>query len=79
MDLQTFPFDIVTCTLTFESFNYNIEDVQVHLLAPFHSQNMHKFQMNWTSIGVAKPRDKMELADFILSKITNRQMIAVRS
>lgn len=27
--------------------------------------------MNWTALGVAKPRDKMELADFYLASIVN--------
>ncbi|WKY00494.1 hypothetical protein Q1695_014941 [Nippostrongylus brasiliensis] len=55
MDLTRFPFDNVTCSLTFESFNYNTDEVQ----------------MSWTPSGVSKMRDKMELADYELVDIRN--------
>ncbi|CAJ0599297.1 unnamed protein product [Cylicocyclus nassatus] len=55
MDLTRFPFDNVTCSLTFESFNYNTDEVQ----------------MAWTPIGVSKMREKMELADYELVDIKN--------
>uniref|UniRef100_A0A158PH33 Ligand-gated ion channel 50 n=1 Tax=Angiostrongylus costaricensis TaxID=334426 RepID=A0A158PH33_ANGCS len=55
MDLTRFPFDNVTCSLTFESFNYNTDEVQ----------------MSWTPTGVSKMRDKMELADYELVDIMN--------
>ncbi|CAI4222225.1 unnamed protein product [Auanema sp. JU1783] len=55
MDLTRFPFDNVTCSLTFESFNYNTDEVS----------------MSWTEAGVSKMREKMELADYELEKITN--------
>ena len=55
MDLTGFPFDVVKCSLVFESFNYNIDEVA----------------MNWTSVGVTKTREKMELADFLLDGIKN--------
>ncbi|VDO58010.1 unnamed protein product, partial [Haemonchus placei] len=55
MDLTRFPFDNVTCSLTFESFNYNTDEVQ----------------MSWTPSGVSKMRDKMELADYELVDIKN--------
>ncbi|CAD5219929.1 unnamed protein product [Bursaphelenchus xylophilus] len=55
MDLTRFPFDNVTCTLTFESFNYNIAEVE----------------MNWSPLGVAPMREKMELADYELDRIDN--------
>ncbi|CAD5214386.1 unnamed protein product [Bursaphelenchus okinawaensis] len=55
MDLTRFPFDNVTCTLTFESFNYNIAEVE----------------MTWSSLGVARMREKMELADYELDRIDN--------
>ncbi|KAI6176475.1 hypothetical protein M3Y97_00802000 [Aphelenchoides bicaudatus] len=53
MDLTRFPFDNVTCSLTFESFNYNTDEVE----------------MDWSAIGVAKMRDRMELADYELDRI----------
>ncbi|PIO76643.1 Neurotransmitter-gated ion-channel ligand binding domain protein [Teladorsagia circumcincta] len=55
MDLTRFPFDNVTCSLTFESFNYNTDEVQ----------------MAWTPTGVSKMREKMELADYELVGINN--------
>ncbi|TKR64972.1 hypothetical protein L596_025438 [Steinernema carpocapsae] len=55
MDLTRFPFDNVTCSLTFESFNYNTDEVQ----------------MNWSELGVSKMREKMELADYELMDIEN--------
>ncbi|CAD6187811.1 unnamed protein product [Caenorhabditis auriculariae] len=55
MDLTKFPFDNVTCALTFESFNYNTDEVQ----------------MSWSPNGVQKMREKMELADYELVEITN--------
>lgn len=36
MELKTFPFDVVKCKLVFESFNYNIEEVQVCFAALVH-------------------------------------------
>ncbi|CAI2349624.1 unnamed protein product [Caenorhabditis sp. 36 PRJEB53466] len=53
MDLTKFPFDNVTCSLTFESFNYNTDEVK----------------MDWSENGVQKMRDKMELADYELVDI----------
>uniref|UniRef100_A0A1I8AYS3 Neur_chan_memb domain-containing protein n=1 Tax=Meloidogyne hapla TaxID=6305 RepID=A0A1I8AYS3_MELHA len=53
MDLTRFPFDNVTCALTFESFNYNTDEVE----------------MFWSSVGVAKMRDHIELADYLLIDI----------
>uniref|UniRef100_A0A0N5AHQ4 Ligand-gated ion channel 50 n=1 Tax=Syphacia muris TaxID=451379 RepID=A0A0N5AHQ4_9BILA len=53
MDLTRFPFDNVTCSLTFESFNYNTDEVQ----------------MSWSPLGVSKMREKMELADYELTSI----------
>ncbi|CAI5444325.1 unnamed protein product [Caenorhabditis angaria] len=53
MDLTKFPFDNVTCSLTFESFNYNTDEVK----------------MDWSEKGVQKMRDKMELADYELVDI----------
>ncbi|CAJ0580920.1 unnamed protein product, partial [Mesorhabditis spiculigera] len=53
MDLTRFPFDNVTCSLTFESFNYNTDEVE----------------MNWSATGVSKMRDKIELADYELTDI----------
>lgn len=50
MDLTGFPFDTVACHLTFESFNYNTDEVQ----------------MNWSPVGVELMREKMELADYAL-------------
>ncbi|MCP9259620.1 Protein CBR-LGC-46 [Dirofilaria immitis] len=55
MDLTRFPFDNVTCSLTFESFNYNTDEVQ----------------MVWSPLGVSKMREKMELADYELTGIEN--------
>lgn len=55
MDLTRFPFDNVTCSLTFESFNYNTDEVQ----------------MVWSPLGVSKMREKMELADYELCGIEN--------
>ncbi|KRX68159.1 Ligand-gated ion channel 50 [Trichinella nativa] len=55
MDLTAFPFDSVTCQLTFESFNYNTDEVK----------------MSWTDIGVEPMREKMELADYMLENIVN--------
>ncbi|OZC09475.1 Neurotransmitter-gated ion-channel ligand binding domain protein [Onchocerca flexuosa] len=55
MDLTRFPFDNVTCSLTFESFNYNTDEVQ----------------MIWSPLGVSKMREKMELADYELTGIEN--------
>ncbi|KHN87880.1 Ligand-gated ion channel 50 [Toxocara canis] len=55
MDLTRFPFDNVTCSLTFESFNYNTDEVQ----------------MSWSPLGVSKMREKMELADYELTGIEN--------
>uniref|UniRef100_A0A914GWE4 Uncharacterized protein n=1 Tax=Globodera rostochiensis TaxID=31243 RepID=A0A914GWE4_GLORO len=53
MDLTRFPFDNVTCSLTFESFNYNTDEVE----------------MDWTSVGVEKMREQIELADYLLIDI----------
>uniref|UniRef100_A0AC34Q0E5 Uncharacterized protein n=1 Tax=Panagrolaimus sp. JU765 TaxID=591449 RepID=A0AC34Q0E5_9BILA len=53
MDLTRFPFDEVTCKLTFESFNYNTAEVS----------------MNFTELGVSKMREKIELADYELLHI----------
>jgi hypothetical protein len=50
MDLTGFPFDTVACHLTFNSFNYNTEEVQ----------------MSWSPVGVSLMREKMELADYEL-------------
>ncbi|KAI6235920.1 hypothetical protein M3Y95_00102500 [Aphelenchoides besseyi] len=58
MDLTRFPFDNVTCSLTFESFNYNTDEVQ----------------MDWSPLGVSKMREKMELADYELDNIENVRM-----
>uniref|UniRef100_A0A1I7ZYM6 Ligand-gated ion channel 50 n=1 Tax=Steinernema glaseri TaxID=37863 RepID=A0A1I7ZYM6_9BILA len=55
MDLTRFPFDNVTCSLTFESFNYNTDEVE----------------MSWSDLGVSKMREKMELADYELMDIEN--------
>ncbi|VDK87347.1 unnamed protein product [Litomosoides sigmodontis] len=55
MDLTRFPFDNVTCSLTFESFNYNTDEVE----------------MVWSPLGVSKMREKMELADYELTGIEN--------
>lgn len=55
MDLTKFPFDNVTCELTFESFNYNTDEVK----------------MKWSENGVQKMREKMELADYELVEIVN--------
>ncbi|CAB3403221.1 unnamed protein product [Caenorhabditis bovis] len=55
MDLTKFPFDNVTCSLTFESFNYNTDEVK----------------MSWSEKGVQKMREKMELADYELVNINN--------
>uniref|UniRef100_A0A914VR67 Ligand-gated ion channel 50 n=1 Tax=Plectus sambesii TaxID=2011161 RepID=A0A914VR67_9BILA len=55
MDLTGFPFDTVACHLTFESFNYNTDEVQ----------------MNWSPVGVELMREKMELADYALVKRFN--------
>ncbi|GMS89739.1 hypothetical protein PENTCL1PPCAC_11914 [Pristionchus entomophagus] len=57
MDLTRFPFDNVTCSLTFESFNYNTDEVE----------------MSWSSVGVAKMREKIELADYELTSISNQR------
>ena len=62
MNLRLFPFDHIDCTLTFISFNYNTEDVI----------------MSWTEIGVAKMRDKIELADFVLDSLSNKKDQVVR-
>lgn len=62
MELQGFPFDHVSCELTFESFNYNIDEVK----------------MNWSPIGVDKMRDKMELADYELVQIDKKRTQVVR-
>ncbi|KAL3094728.1 hypothetical protein niasHS_006023 [Heterodera schachtii] len=53
MDLTRFPFDNVTCSLTFESFNYNTDEVE----------------MDWTAVGVEKMREQIELADYLLIDI----------
>uniref|UniRef100_A0AC34F539 Uncharacterized protein n=1 Tax=Panagrolaimus sp. ES5 TaxID=591445 RepID=A0AC34F539_9BILA len=53
MDLTRFPFDNVTCRLTFESFNYNTDEVDYA----------------WTDVGVLKMREKMELADYELMEL----------
>uniref|UniRef100_A0A915DV41 Uncharacterized protein n=1 Tax=Ditylenchus dipsaci TaxID=166011 RepID=A0A915DV41_9BILA len=55
MDLTRFPFDNVTCSLTFESFNYNTDEVEMY----------------WSTLGVSKMREKMELADYELDSIAN--------
>ncbi|KAI1708840.1 neurotransmitter-gated ion-channel ligand binding domain-containing protein [Ditylenchus destructor] len=55
MDLTRFPFDNVTCSLTFESFNYNTDEVEMY----------------WSTLGVSKMREKMELADYELETIIN--------
>jgi hypothetical protein len=60
MDLTRFPFDNVTCSLTFESFNYNTDEVEMH----------------WSTVGVAKMRDHIELADYLLVDIlSDRQTV----
>uniref|UniRef100_A0A5S6QTY1 Neurotransmitter-gated ion-channel ligand-binding domain-containing protein n=1 Tax=Trichuris muris TaxID=70415 RepID=A0A5S6QTY1_TRIMR len=53
MDLTAFPFDTVQCHLTFESFNYNTDEVS----------------MSWSEVGVEPMRKNMELADYTLEKI----------
>ncbi|CEF66217.1 Gamma-aminobutyric acid A receptor/Glycine receptor alpha family and Neurotransmitter-gated ion-channel transmembrane domain and Neurotransmitter-gated ion-channel family and Neurotransmitter-gated ion-channel ligand-binding domain-containing protein [Strongyloides ratti] len=55
MNLQRFPFDSIKCFLTFESFNYNIQEVS----------------MNWTPNGVSNMKDKMELADYELDHMNS--------
>uniref|UniRef100_A0A0N4UZ96 Ligand-gated ion channel 50 n=1 Tax=Enterobius vermicularis TaxID=51028 RepID=A0A0N4UZ96_ENTVE len=60
MDLTRFPFDNVTCALTFESFNYNTDEVQ----------------MSWSPLGVSKMREKMELADYELTSIEQLRVTA---
>ena len=57
MDLTRFPFDNVTCALTFESFNYNTDEVEMY----------------WSSVGVAKMRDHIELADYLLIDIVSER------
>ncbi|PAV66156.1 hypothetical protein WR25_20960 [Diploscapter pachys] len=59
MDLQKFPFDNVTCTLVFESFNYNTDEVE----------------MDWSAIGVDKMQKKIELADYVLTNISNKRTV----
>uniref|UniRef100_A0A7E4V0D7 Ligand-gated ion channel 50 n=1 Tax=Panagrellus redivivus TaxID=6233 RepID=A0A7E4V0D7_PANRE len=58
MDLTRFPFDNVTCKLTFESFNYNTDEVE----------------MSWSKLGVSKMREKMELADYELMEINTEKV-----
>uniref|UniRef100_A0A0N5BPR8 Ligand-gated ion channel 50 n=1 Tax=Strongyloides papillosus TaxID=174720 RepID=A0A0N5BPR8_STREA len=55
MNLQRFPFDSITCFLTFESFNYNIQEVS----------------MDWTPNGVSNMKEKMELADYELDHMNS--------
>lgn len=53
MNLVSFPFDVVVCELTFESFNYNTDEVK----------------MQWSETGVKKIRENIELADYALEDI----------
>ncbi|KFD71178.1 hypothetical protein M514_04974 [Trichuris suis] len=53
MDLTAFPFDTVQCHLTFESFNYNTDEVS----------------MSWSEVAVEPMRQNMELADYTLENI----------
>uniref|UniRef100_A0A0N4ZEI1 Ligand-gated ion channel 50 n=1 Tax=Parastrongyloides trichosuri TaxID=131310 RepID=A0A0N4ZEI1_PARTI len=55
MNLQRFPFDSIKCFLTFESFNYNIQEVS----------------MKWSENGVSTMKEKMELADYELDHMTS--------
>jgi len=61
MNYVAFPFDVVICELTFESFNYNTEEVK----------------MNWSSNGVKKIREDIELNDYGLDRIEYEQKEAV--
>jgi hypothetical protein len=75
MDLTRFPFDNVTCSLTFESFKYALSHCfyaggNIDICASF-SYNTDEVQMDWTPLGVSKMREKMELADYELTSIEN--------
>lgn len=61
MNLKTFPFDTVFCQLTYESFNYNADEVR----------------MKWSAVGAAKMREKMEIADYELINITTFKKLEV--
>lgn len=63
MNLVAFPFDNVVCQLTFESFNYNTDEVK----------------MTWSPNGVKPIRDKIELADYALDDIVWKRNEEVKS
>uniref|UniRef100_A0A1I7X756 Ligand-gated ion channel 50 n=1 Tax=Heterorhabditis bacteriophora TaxID=37862 RepID=A0A1I7X756_HETBA len=82
MDLTRFPFDNVTCSLTFESFKWvffkclilcalNTFFISSRKFKKIMCYNTDEVQMSWTSSGVSKMRDKMELADYELVDIKN--------
>lgn len=63
MNLVAFPFDVVICNLTFESFNYNTDEVK----------------MKWSANGVKKIRDNIELADYALEDIRTERKEEVQN
>lgn len=60
MDFSPFPFDQLTCSMTYESFNYNTDEVK----------------MKWSSIGAAPMKEKMQIVDYELVSIeTSREEV----
>lgn len=64
MNLKNFPMDVQQCFLTFESFNYNTEEVQ----------------MNWFVVEpILILKDKIELPDFTLIQSDPSRLVVVKN
>lgn len=63
LDLTSFPFDSFKCHLTYESFNYNTDEVR----------------MKWSLLGAKPMREKMEIADYQLINITTDRVTEVKT
>lgn len=73
MDLRSFPFDRQICMLTFESFNYNIAEVEMRWHPQYPVTLLHNIRAEWGHVKdagefIMKP---ITLADYELVEIKN--------
>lgn len=71
MDLTAFPMDTVFCWLTFESFNYNADEVKMRWRQPLAIALFDDIKTQWDSgssdiVATTRPADFINLADYRL-------------
>uniref|UniRef100_A0A914WTT8 Uncharacterized protein n=1 Tax=Plectus sambesii TaxID=2011161 RepID=A0A914WTT8_9BILA len=73
MDLTAFPMDTIFCWLTFESFNYNINEVKMRWREPLSIALLNDIKTQWGSnksiVATTTPADFINLADYELIKM----------